>query len=392
MTAELPSAFVQRLIAVGVSQDNLALQQLFGEFPRYSLGRFTHPSQEFWDSVAEAISDAELEALIRAVTMAERAFPSFSGGSVSGVIWLFRRLEHRKQCRPDALADWVLANTTNDWAPFGSYNNGHARSLAEWDAYVRRSAERQLAKFARDEALHAVTLERKSGKVTQDIFSAIRRKDTKAVQALLMRGAQFGVPGTEGMTALAYARSLGHTPILELLRDAAKQYYLHLRNCYLPSKISKVFVLESPPVSGKYFYDESGKITEPLFSAMMKLLNYVPSTKKDGLEYFASTEHFLVDATYEPVNTDKLKKSKSERNGVILESYTDLVNDLRSLGDPEQIDFVLIKANICRLLEPRLKSEGFNVINNGVILPFPGTGRSKEFGEKIQDVYKFKPR
>ncbi len=81
-----------------------------------------------------------------------------------------------------------------------------------------------------------------------------------------------------------------------------KEYYFRLRKHYQPPKIKTVFVLESPPVSGKYFYDESGLVSEPLFSAMMKLLPIVPQTKKEGLQQFASTGHFLVDATYEPVN------------------------------------------------------------------------------------------
>lgn len=50
--------------------------------------------------------------------------------------------------------------------------------------------------------------------------------------------------------------------------------YLQLRNRYLPSKLNLLFILESPPVSGNYFYDETGKTTEPLFSTFMKFLNY----------------------------------------------------------------------------------------------------------------------
>jgi hypothetical protein len=166
-----------------------------------------------------------------------------------------------------------------------------------------------------------------------------------------------------------------------------KEDYFHLRKHYQPSKITTVFVLESPPASGKYFYDESGLVSEPLFSAMMELLNFAPQTKQKGLKYFSSTGHFLVDATYEPVN--KLKGKV--RENAILNNYGNLVKDLRSLGNPKIINFVLIKANICRLLEPKLKSSGFNVINNGVILPFPSTGWQEDFREKIPWIFKFKP-
>ncbi len=44
-----------------------------------------------------------------------------------------------------------------------------------------------------------------------------------------------------------------------------KEYYLKLRNKYLPESLKIIFILESPPASGKYFYNETGKTTEPLF-------------------------------------------------------------------------------------------------------------------------------
>jgi hypothetical protein len=43
------------------------------------------------------------------------------------------------------------------------------------------------------------------------------------------------------------------------------------------------------------------------------------------------------------------------------------------------IPLVLIKANVCRILEPRLAKDGFNVLNGGRVVYFPGTGRQKDF-------------
>lgn len=65
-----------------------------------------------------------------------------------------------------------------------------------------------------------------------------------------------------------------------------KEYYICFRNSYHPEELKLIFVLESPPISGKYFYDETGKTSEPLFAKMMKLLNYSPINKKNGLEFF----------------------------------------------------------------------------------------------------------
>ena len=157
-------------------------------------------------------------ALIRAITVAERDFPSFGGGSVSGVIWTFHRLDQRKAGSVDALADWILAHTENIYVPFGR-NNGGARSLAELDAYRHRVAERRTSGRVAEEERHTSAAERKAEKATHDIFSAIRRKDTKAVQALLLRGARLDIPNASGITALAYAQTLAHAPILQLLQN-----------------------------------------------------------------------------------------------------------------------------------------------------------------------------
>jgi hypothetical protein len=51
----------------------------------------------------------------------------------------------------------------------------------------------------------------------------------------------------------------------------SKSRYHKLRKKYLPDRIKLIFLLESPPASGDYFYDPAGRTTEQLFSAMMKL-------------------------------------------------------------------------------------------------------------------------
>ena len=158
-----------------------------------------------------------------------------------------------------------------------------------------------------------------------------------------------------------------------------KEKYLSLREKYLPEKLEIIFVLESPPASGLYFYDENGKTSEPLFAAMMKLLNFSAKNKKEGLELFQKEGYIIVDSTYEPVNRLKGR----QRNDVILRDFDALIEDLEGLNPGKRVPLVLVKANICRLLEPRLKRHGFNVKNNGTVVPFPSTGQQKKFHEEI---------
>ena len=67
-----------------------------------------------------------------------------------------------------------------------------------------------------------------------------------------------------------------------LVRD--RDYYLHLRREYEPENVRLVIVAESPPASGKYFYDTTGSPKEPLFAAIMLQLGLSPITKQIGLQ------------------------------------------------------------------------------------------------------------
>lgn len=161
-----------------------------------------------------------------------------------------------------------------------------------------------------------------------------------------------------------------------------KKYYLNLRNKYHPRNLKLIFILESPPVSGKYFYDETGKVTEPLFSAMMKLLGYSPTDKRDGLEFFRRNGYLIVDATYKQVNRLKGKI----RDDTILSDYKNQISDLKAVNPQKTIPIILVKANICKLLKDRLSTEGYNIANNGAIIPFPSNGQQNRFHSKALEI------
>lgn len=164
----------------------------------------------------------------------------------------------------------------------------------------------------------------------------------------------------------------------------ARDEYFRLRDRYRPAHRKIVFVLESPPKSGRYFYDPEGSTQEPLFSAMMKdVLEIRPKTKDEGLKEFASRGLLLVDATYTPVNHPHL--SPKERNQMILDDLPLLLEDLRKHTDPST-RVVLVKVNVCELLETKLLDHGFNVLNHGIRIPFPSTGQQNRFREMIRTL------
>jgi hypothetical protein len=160
--------------------------------------------------------------------------------------------------------------------------------------------------------------------------------------------------------------------------------YLSLRREFKPTGVTLVIVAESPPVSGKYFYDPDGRVSEPLFSALMKQLGIGPRTKFEGLSEFQKRGWTLVDATYEPVNA----RIGRDRDLVIDRDYPELCGDLRRLLSARwrTVPLVLIKANVCKLLEPKLKGDGFNVLNNGRIIYFPSNGRQRDFDRLFREI------
>src|SRR5262249_1888247 len=146
--------------------------------------------------------------------------------------------------------------------------------------------------------------------------------------------------------------------------------YLSLRRRYEPEpeKVKLVLVAESPPASGRYFYNPSGAITEPLFAALMRQLDISPVSKHAGLREFQQRGWVLIDATYEPVNT----LNSSKRDSMIVRDYPLLRDDLTSLIPDRATPLILIKTNVCRILEPKLTDDGFNVLNRGRVIYFPG--------------------
>ena len=141
-------------------------------------------------------------------------------------------------------------------------------------------------------------------------------------------------------------------------------------------------MLESPPASGKYFYNPAGSTKEPLFKAMMDdVLGTNPLTKEEGLRQFAGNGYFLIDSTYTPVNALNDKKA----DDIIQRDFDLLIRDLAQYAGMGT-GIVLVKANVCRLLEPKLAAVGFNILNRGEMIPFPGTGQQSNFRAAIRRV------
>lgn len=160
-----------------------------------------------------------------------------------------------------------------------------------------------------------------------------------------------------------------------------EKIYKQMRNAFLPKKIKVIFILESPPVSGHYFYNPGGRPTEILFREMMNsLFGEKFHSKNDGLKKFMGAGYFLVDPIYKPVN--KLKKR--ERDSLILNNYKNFLRDLKNLIGHHKVSLIIIKKSVHRLLSEKLKNDGFNLLNLSEEIPFPMPYHRKEFDSKIK--------
>jgi hypothetical protein len=174
------------------------------------------------------------------------------------------------------------------------------------------------------------------------------------------------------------------TVMSQIQYGLSRAEYLRLRAPYVPEHRKIVFILESPPKSGLYFYNPEGRVSEPLFSAMMKdVIGIKPECKDKGLREFASRGFLLIDATYTPVNHDHL--SLQQRNKRILDDLPILVEELRGYVGPNT-GVVLVKANVCTLLAPILTARGFPILNHGRTIPFPSTGQQGRFRGAVRQV------
>jgi hypothetical protein len=61
------------------------------------------------------------------------------------------------------------------------------------------------------------------------------------------------------------------------------------------------------------------------------------------------------------------------------------MNQLLAAGWSE-VPLVSIKANVCRLLEPRLKDSGFKVLNKGRKVYFPSHGWQRVFCRQFREI------
>ncbi len=163
--------------------------------------------------------------------------------------------------------------------------------------------------------------------------------------------------------------------------DALTGKYRAAREEYKPERVRVLFIAESPPASGGFFYFPETVGKDHLFRETMKGLGLWPVGRRMGkgldktglLRQFQSRGFFLVDTSLVPV--DRL--SRRRRREMVAGSVSRLAEEARRL-DPEHI--LIVKVSIYRQVRDTLDQAGLaDRVLNREPLPFPSHGNQKKF-------------
>ncbi len=166
-----------------------------------------------------------------------------------------------------------------------------------------------------------------------------------------------------------------------------------LRYSYLPRKVRLLFIAESPPASGGFFYNSKTIGRDYLFAETMRGLGLWPDHKtmrKDFdkrrlLKQFQSMGCFLIDSSHSPV--DKLRSL--ERNTRVLREIPRLLRKIEKLK-PGRI--VIVKKNVFMLVRPELEKRHLATrVLNKKFLPFPSHGHQPEYRKRLRRLLDLSP-
>lgn len=173
----------------------------------------------------------------------------------------------------------------------------------------------------------------------------------------------------------------------------AKEYRIW-RNRYRPKKVKILFIAESPPISGEFFYfDEDTKnynasrgYNANLFSYMMKFFyrkeyyeKLTSKNKKYFLLKFQKDGYFLIDASETPINNI----SNSKRREIINKNLLMIIDEIKKLRDYKTKIILIKKTTVCRILYYPIKDIGFCHVSK---VSFPSSGNQNKFIEEMNRI------
>jgi hypothetical protein len=151
--------------------------------------------------------------------------------------------------------------------------------------------------------------------------------------------------------------------------------------------IKVLWIAESPPSSGSYFYFPETSSRSYLFSETMRALGWWPIDqtmaagldKRELLSKFQGAGYYLVDLVHYPID----KFADKERKAAIREWVADLARELNVL-DPHNI--IIVKAPLFRAIIPAIRqSVYYDRILHSEPIPFPNNHHQPRYREMVAE-------
>lgn len=151
-----------------------------------------------------------------------------------------------------------------------------------------------------------------------------------------------------------------------------------LRVSYKPNPVRILFIGESRPAQGTFFYCGDSNLyryTKEAFETATR--------RYFDLTFFKAKNCWLYDVCDIPVNKDL---TPAQRKQIIRQNLPNLVNTVKEIN-PEYI--IVVKMGELRdEVKPKLYDLGYIDGTNTFYLPFPSTGRQKEYRDQLTKVLK----
>ena len=204
-----PAAIIECLVTAGRAEDYAAVVAIPGASVHADVLRFSDSLRRGGLAPIEELSALDRTAFVKALAVYENTVGGL--GSVTAL----ERVLPLIQDEDHAILDWILSTTRSYWY----YSNG-ARCYAELQEIKAAHAVRRAQNEKRDAERERFAKERKAEQASANLFNAIRRGDTKAVEALLRLGAAPQGVTPDGIPLVRYAEENNRTDIAQLLRQA----------------------------------------------------------------------------------------------------------------------------------------------------------------------------
>ena len=164
---------------------------------------------------------------------------------------------------------------------------------------------------------------------------------------------------------------------------------------FLPEKIKVLFIAESPPANGAFFFFKFSKQEILLTTITTAILGDGKGYSRDDpkiefLNILQERGYFLIDAVEYPINT-----TRDRNRELIIKQETDnLIDRLKDLERQNKIDgntkIILIKKSVFNVLNNSLKQIGYNILNK-VKIDFPKYYNDRDTIREVRNLLEINP-